>query len=96
MRQHNRSISGFCAAFRALEDEQPVYSKGSQTWWSQVIKRTALGAGADAEGTTFPLCRATFVKIQAPLICSSRCFFAEDCGLVDESVQFQGRLQGIS
>ncbi|KAF8236471.1 HAD-like protein [Tricholoma matsutake] len=31
----------------AFESEQPVYGKGSQAWWSEVIKRTALGAGAD-------------------------------------------------
>jgi len=24
-----------------------VYSKGSRTWWSEVVRRTALGAGAD-------------------------------------------------
>ncbi|KAF9465007.1 HAD-like domain-containing protein [Collybia nuda] len=39
----------FRVAFRALETEQPVYNKGSQTWWSEVIKRTALGAGANAK-----------------------------------------------
>ncbi|KAG6845899.1 hypothetical protein H0H87_000705 [Tephrocybe sp. NHM501043] len=37
----------FRVAFRSLEKEQPVYAKGSRIWWSQVIRRTALGAGAD-------------------------------------------------
>ncbi|RDB25020.1 putative uncharacterized hydrolase C7D4.05 [Hypsizygus marmoreus] len=37
----------FRVAFRTLEAEQPAYAKGSQAWWTEVIKRTALGAGAD-------------------------------------------------
>ncbi|GLB37510.1 putative HAD-hyrolase-like [Lyophyllum shimeji] len=37
----------FGVAFRSLEREQPVYSKGSRAWWSEVIRRTALGAGAN-------------------------------------------------
>ncbi|KAG6918718.1 hypothetical protein DXG01_012203 [Tephrocybe rancida] len=35
------------SAFHSLEREQPVYGKGSQAWWSEVIRRTALGAGAN-------------------------------------------------
>ncbi|KAG6842173.1 hypothetical protein C0991_001666 [Blastosporella zonata] len=37
----------FRIAFRSMEREHPVYDKGSLAWWSQVIRRTALGAGAD-------------------------------------------------
>jgi len=37
----------FRVAFSSLESEQPVYRKGSRAWWSEVIRRTALGAGAD-------------------------------------------------
>ncbi|KAF5380406.1 hypothetical protein D9615_004494 [Tricholomella constricta] len=37
----------FRVAYRSLEVEQPVYANGSQAWWSEVIRRTALGAGAD-------------------------------------------------
>ncbi|KAG5731291.1 Haloacid dehalogenase-like hydrolase domain-containing protein 3 [Termitomyces sp. T112] len=37
----------FRVAFQSLERENLAYDKGSRTWWSEVIKRTALGAGAD-------------------------------------------------
>ncbi|KAG5634780.1 hypothetical protein H0H81_000805 [Sphagnurus paluster] len=40
----------FRVAFRSLEKEDPVYSKGSYPWWAEVIRRTALGAGADEKG----------------------------------------------
>jgi len=39
----------FRLAFGSLESEQPVYTKGSQAWWSEVIRRTALGADADPD-----------------------------------------------
>jgi HAD superfamily hydrolase (TIGR01549 family) len=35
-------------ALKALQKEKPAYEQGSQSWWADVIKRTALGAGADA------------------------------------------------
>ncbi|KAG6832637.1 hypothetical protein H0H92_014473 [Tricholoma furcatifolium] len=41
---------GFGAAFKSMEIEFPVYVQGSHAWWSEVIKRTALGAGANANG----------------------------------------------
>ncbi|KAF8070532.1 HAD-like domain-containing protein [Lyophyllum atratum] len=45
----------FRVAFQSLEREQPVYSKGSDAWWSEVIRRTALGAGADEKALTASL-----------------------------------------
>ncbi|KAG6903017.1 hypothetical protein C0995_007450 [Termitomyces sp. Mi166 len=37
----------FRVAFQSLERENPAYGRESWAWWSEVIKRTALGAGAD-------------------------------------------------
>ncbi|KAG6849991.1 hypothetical protein H0H93_002781 [Arthromyces matolae] len=37
----------FRSAFQFTEKDKLVYTKGSHLWWSQVIKRTAIGAGAD-------------------------------------------------
>lgn len=37
-------------AFKALNQvqiERPVYVCGASEWWGEVIRRTALGAGAD-------------------------------------------------
>ncbi|KAK2463209.1 hypothetical protein APHAL10511_004864 [Amanita phalloides] len=41
----NRS---FKTALRALQAERPVYARGSEKWWAEIIERTALGAGADS------------------------------------------------
>ncbi|KAK0461183.1 HAD-like domain-containing protein [Desarmillaria tabescens] len=35
-------------ALAALQKERPAYDKGSNSWWSEVIRRTALGAKADS------------------------------------------------
>ncbi|KIK67324.1 hypothetical protein GYMLUDRAFT_217502 [Collybiopsis luxurians FD-317 M1] len=37
----------FKTALKALQRERPAYEQGSQIWWADVIKRTALGAGAN-------------------------------------------------
>ncbi|KAG5648522.1 hypothetical protein DXG03_003133 [Asterophora parasitica] len=37
----------FSIAFKSIEAEKAVYAGGSQAWWSEVIRRTALGAGAN-------------------------------------------------
>lgn len=34
-------------ALKAVQKELPAYQHGAPLWWSEVIKRTALGAGAD-------------------------------------------------
>ncbi|KAJ6625548.1 HAD-like domain-containing protein [Mycena sp. CBHHK59/15] len=39
----------FSTAFRQLQAEKPVYGANSLSWWSEVIRRTAVGAGADAK-----------------------------------------------
>jgi len=41
--------SSFKTALRGLQDKKPVYShvEGVQGWWGEVIRQTALGAGAD-------------------------------------------------
>lgn len=36
------------AALRQLQAEKPSYRAGAESWWSDVISRTATGAGADA------------------------------------------------
>ena len=35
-------------ALRQLQAEKPSYRAGAEKWWSDVISRTATGAGADA------------------------------------------------
>jgi hypothetical protein len=36
------------AALGQLQAEKPSYRAGAESWWSDVISRTATGAGADA------------------------------------------------
>ncbi|KAI0305560.1 HAD hydrolase subfamily IA REG-2-like protein [Multifurca ochricompacta] len=38
----------FKLALKQLQVEKPLYSAGATGWWSEVIFRTAMGAGADA------------------------------------------------
>jgi hypothetical protein len=42
----------FCQALKQLQAEKPAYKGdgGFQGWWYEVIKRTAIGAGADPQG----------------------------------------------
>ncbi|TCD62797.1 hypothetical protein EIP91_006390 [Steccherinum ochraceum] len=37
----------FKIALKQLQAEQPVYKGGANAWWADVVRRTALGAGAD-------------------------------------------------
>jgi hypothetical protein len=39
-------------ALKQLQAEKPAYQgkDGARGWWSEVIKRTAIGAGADPQG----------------------------------------------
>ncbi|KAI0743842.1 HAD-like domain-containing protein [Daedaleopsis nitida] len=37
----------FKSALKQVQQEQPVYRGGAQEWWGDVIRRTAVGAGAD-------------------------------------------------
>ncbi|KAL7281252.1 hypothetical protein ACG7TL_004560 [Trametes sanguinea] len=37
----------FKTALKQVQQEQPVYRGGAQDWWGDVIRRTAVGAGAD-------------------------------------------------
>ncbi|KAK7687114.1 hypothetical protein QCA50_009616 [Cerrena zonata] len=37
----------FKTALKQLQRKKPVYQGGSDEWWGEVIKRTAIGAGAD-------------------------------------------------
>ncbi|OCH88267.1 HAD hydrolase subfamily IA REG-2-like protein [Obba rivulosa] len=41
--------TSFKTALKQLQAEKPVYVSGAPGWWGEVIKRTALGAGADTE-----------------------------------------------
>ncbi|KAJ3883575.1 HAD-like domain-containing protein [Lentinula edodes] len=44
------SIKGsFKIALKALQIEEPAYKQGSQSWWTDVIRRTALGAGVNPQ-----------------------------------------------
>lgn len=40
-------------ALKQLQTEKPAYHgyNGAQGWWEEVIKRTAIGAGADSQGS---------------------------------------------
>ncbi|RDX50118.1 HAD hydrolase subfamily IA REG-2-like protein [Lentinus brumalis] len=37
----------FKIALKQVQQEQPVYRGGAEEWWGDVIRRTAVGAGAD-------------------------------------------------
>ncbi|KAH8993985.1 HAD-like protein [Lactarius akahatsu] len=39
----------FKLALRQLQAEKPSYRAGAERWWNDVISRTAIGAGADAQ-----------------------------------------------
>ena len=69
-------------ALWSLQIGKPAYEDGSEKWWADVIQRTALGAGADADswyqiGFTFVLgwidsfneqdCTSLFLK--SSLVC---------------------------
>ncbi|EPQ57694.1 hypothetical protein GLOTRDRAFT_38464 [Gloeophyllum trabeum ATCC 11539] len=41
--------SAFRVALKQLQVEKPVYENGAEGWWGEVIKRTAVGAGADPQ-----------------------------------------------
>jgi len=41
--------SAFRVAFKQLQTEKPNYESGAEGWWGEVIKRTAIGAGADPQ-----------------------------------------------
>ena len=34
-------------ALKQLQTDKPVYQSGAEGWWGEVIRRTAIGAGAD-------------------------------------------------
>ena len=40
----------FKTALKQLQAEKPAYRDGAEAWWGEVIRRTALGAGADTKG----------------------------------------------
>ncbi|PCH43537.1 HAD hydrolase IA REG-2-like protein [Wolfiporia cocos MD-104 SS10] len=46
----------FKTALKQLQVEQPAYQSGAEGWWGEVIRRTAVGAGADhnAVGSSLP------------------------------------------
>ncbi|KIY53950.1 HAD-like protein [Fistulina hepatica ATCC 64428] len=39
----------FKKALRRAQQNNPLFDKGSQAWWGEVIRETAIGAGADAQ-----------------------------------------------
>lgn len=36
-------------ALKQVQTEKPAYESGAEGWWGEVIKRTAIGAGADPQ-----------------------------------------------
>ena len=40
------------SALMQLQSEKPAYQNGASEWWGEVIRRTAVGAGADPSGRT--------------------------------------------
>lgn len=39
------------AALKEVQKEKPAFQDGAQGWWKEVIRRTAIGAGADSQGS---------------------------------------------
>ena len=39
-----------CSALKEVQTEHPSYRKGAEQWWSDVIWRTAIGAGCSKHG----------------------------------------------
>ncbi|KAK7053366.1 hypothetical protein VNI00_003992 [Paramarasmius palmivorus] len=52
----------FKTALKALQIENPAYEQGSQDWWGEVIRRTALGAGANREDASLSDIVASLMK----------------------------------
>jgi len=42
--------SSFTKALKEVQTEHPSYRKGAEQWWSDVIRRTAIGAGGSKHG----------------------------------------------
>ena len=42
-------------AIKQLQGEKPAYQHGADKWWGEVIRRTAVGAGADPSGALTPM-----------------------------------------
>lgn len=40
-------------ALKEVQVESPAYVQGADVWWGEVIRRTALGAGADERGRVY-------------------------------------------
>ncbi|KAG8936845.1 hypothetical protein FRC03_009602 [Tulasnella sp. 419] len=45
----NRVAATFPKALKLLQESRPAYQGGKESWWSEVVKATAIGAGADSE-----------------------------------------------
>jgi len=43
----SRTSSKCCSALKQVQTEHPSYDKGAKQWWSDVIRRTAIGAGGN-------------------------------------------------
>lgn len=46
--------SSFPIALKQVQKERPAYEKGTNAWWIEVIRRTAVSAGADEAGIYLP------------------------------------------
>jgi len=45
-----RTSSKCCSALKEVQAEHPSYDKGAKQWWSDVIRRTAIGGGGSRHG----------------------------------------------
>ena len=75
---------------KEIQKEKPVYrgNAGAQGWWSDVIKRTAIGAGAQPQGIL--LRQAKHARLTAACSCG-RCN-ARNRPKAYETVQLEGGL----
>jgi hypothetical protein len=75
-------------ALRQLQAEKPAYrgESGAEGWWSEVIKRTALGAGGDPQGIpNFPKhFNFLFTHVDCRCYSSCECLHFQDCSKSDD------------
>lgn len=55
----------FKTALKQLQESKPAYQDGAEAWWGEVIRRTAVGAGAKPDGMLLYLLekRSTDVRV---------------------------------
>lgn len=81
-------------ALKQLQAEKPAYQggKGAEGWWTEVIKRTALGAGGDLQGipnvsTNLPSAHLGYCSNT-----SCKCLPLQNCSTSDVEILLQRRI----